>query len=66
MAQQIKISTEPVSLTEKKILSAIADDLAALRAALGTLTTKLDNDATVTDTNYTALCATPVVIATRR
>ena len=66
MAQPIKISAAQLSLTEKKALLAVADDLAALRAALGTLTAKLGADATVTDTNYTALCATPVVIATRR
>ena len=66
MAQQIKISTEAISLTEKKILSAMADDIAALRAALGILTAKLDADATVTDTNYTALVATPVVIVTQK
>lgn len=66
MAQQIKISAELLSPTEKKVLSAIADDLAALRAALGTLTTKLDNDAGVTDVNYTALCATPVTIVTTK
>lgn len=66
MAQQIKISTEAISLTEKKILSAMADDIAALRAAIGVLTAKLDADATVTDTNYTALVATPVVIVTQK
>lgn len=66
MAQQIKISAELLSPTEKKVLSAMADDLAALRAALGTLTAKLDADAGVTDTNYTALVATPVVIVTQK
>ena len=45
MAQQIKISAELLSPTEKKVMSAMADDLAALRAALGTLTAKLDADA---------------------
>jgi hypothetical protein len=64
MAQQIKISAEQISLVEKRLLSAIADDLAALRATIGVLTAKLDADAGVTDTNYTALVATPVVIST--
>lgn len=66
MAQQIKISAELLSPTEKKVMSAMADDLAALRAALGVLTAKLDLDAGVTDVNYTALVATPVVIVTTK
>ena len=66
MAQQIKISTEAISLPEKKVLSAMVDDIAALRAAVGILTAKLDADATVTDTNYTALVATPIVLVTQK
>ena len=66
MAQPIKISAAQLSLTEKKALLAVADDLAALRAALGVLTAKLDLDAGVTDVNYTALVATPVVIVTTK
>jgi len=66
MAQQIKISAEPISLTEKRLLSSVADDLAAIRAALVVLTTKLDSDAGVTDVNYTTLIATPLVLTTTK
>lgn len=44
-----------VSLEEKKLLTAAANDLAALRAAFVALTAKLDADAGVTDTNYGSL-----------
>ena len=56
MAQQIKISAEQLSLVEKKVLTAVATDLAALRTSFVTLTAKLDLDAGVTDTNYASLC----------
>lgn len=66
MAQQIKISAEPISLTEKRLLSSVADDLAAIRAALVVLTTKLDSDAGVTDVNYATLVTTPLVLTTTK
>ena len=66
MAQQIKISAEPISNSEKKLFAAVADDLAAIRAQLGVLTAKLDADAGTTDTNYTALVATPLVVVTTK
>jgi len=40
-------------------LVAIVTDLIALKTAYAVLTAKLDADAGVTDTNYTALCAPP-------
>lgn len=58
---QVKITAELLSLTEKKVLSAVADDLAALRASVVAITAKLDADATVTDTNYAALCNPPAL-----
>lgn len=38
------------------LLAAAQADIADLRSRLTTLTAKLDADATVTDTNYGALC----------
>lgn len=59
MAQQIKISAQLIDLESKKVLTAVAADLAALRASFVALTAKLDADATVTDTNYGALTNPP-------
>jgi tRNA threonylcarbamoyladenosine modification (KEOPS) complex Pcc1 subunit len=56
MAQQIKISAQTLDPEQKKVLSVIADDLAALRAAVVAITAKLDADAGVTDTTYASLC----------
>lgn len=58
---QVRVNAELLSLTEKKVLSAVADDLAALRASVVAVTAKLDLDATVTDTNYAALCNPPAL-----
>lgn len=58
---QVKVNAELLSLVEKKVLSAVADDLAALRTSVTTLTAKLDLDAGVTDTNYAALCNPPAL-----
>lgn len=55
MAQQIRISAQLIDLESKKVLTAVAVDLAALRASFVALTAKLDLDAGVTDTNYGAL-----------
>lgn len=61
MAQQIKISAQLIDLESKKVLTAVAADLAALRASFVALTAKLDADATVTDTNYGATTNPPAV-----
>jgi len=61
MAQQIKISAQLIDLESKKVLSAVAVDLAALRASIVALTAKLDLDATVTDTNYASLTNPPAM-----
>lgn len=62
---QVKISAETLDLPEKKVLSAVADDLAALRASLAALTAKLDADATVTDTDYADTCNPPALTVVR-
>lgn len=55
MAQQIKISAMLIQPEEKKVLTAIAADLAALRAAIVGINAKLDADVGVTDTTYASL-----------
>jgi hypothetical protein len=41
----------------RPLITALQADIKQLRAANATLTAKLDADAGVTDTNYTALCS---------
>ena len=62
---QVKINAENLDLTQKKVLAAVADDLAALRASVVALTAKLDLDATVTDANYASLC-NPAALSTTK
>lgn len=62
---QVKINAELLGNIEKKVLGAIADDLAALRTSVTLITAKLDADATVTDTNYAALCNPPALSTTK-
>lgn len=62
---QVKINAELLDLTQKKVLTAVADDLAALRASIVAVTAKLDLDATVTDTNYAATCNPPALSTTK-
>lgn len=62
MAQQIKISAQLIDLESKLVLTAVANDLAALRASFVALTAKLDLDATVTDANYGTLTNPPALI----
>lgn len=65
MAQQIKISAQLLDLEQQKVLSAVADDLAALRAAVVAITAKLDLDGGVTGTDYAATC-NPAAVTTRK
>lgn len=52
-----KISAEVgIEPTTKLILTALVADVNALRTANAFLVAKLDADATVTDTDYAALC----------
>lgn len=51
-----QISATLLNLAEKELLTALVADVNALRAANAILLAKLDADATVTDTNYAALC----------
>lgn len=44
-----------LTLQEEDLLTLLATDIAALRAAIIGINAKLDADAGVTDTNYTAL-----------
>lgn len=62
---QVKINAELLDLVQKKVLTAVADDLAALRASIVAVTAKLDLDATVTDTNYAATCNPPALSTTK-
>lgn len=48
----------------RALFVSIVADLTAVKASITGLTTKLDNDAGVTDTNYTALWATTLVLST--
>ncbi|MFM7013263.1 MAG: hypothetical protein ACKO0Z_28690 [Betaproteobacteria bacterium] len=43
----------------KVLIGILLTEITNLRTSLATLTAKLDNDAGVTDTNYTALCTPP-------
>lgn len=47
-----------------KLLQSVVTDLTAVKASIGGITAKLDADAGVTDTNYTALWATTLVLNT--
>lgn len=38
------------------LLNALQDDITAIRTSFVTLTAKLDDDATVTDTDYASVC----------
>lgn len=60
-----KINAQLLDTETKKVLSDMADDLAALRASVVALTAKLDADATVTDTNYAATCNPPALNTTK-
>ena len=62
---QVKISAELLDTIEKKVLSAVADDLAALRTSVTAITAKLDADGGVTDTNYAATCNPPALSTTK-
>lgn len=62
---QVKISAELLDAVEKKVFAAVADDLAALRTSVVAVTAKLDADATVTDTDYAALCNPPTLSTTK-
>lgn len=62
---QVKINAENLDLTQKKVLAAVADDLAALRASLVAVTAKLDLDGGVTDVNYASLC-NPAALSTTK
>ena len=55
MAQSVRAAN--LSLEDKKVLAAIQGDVTSLYTAIAALVAKLDADAGVTDTNYTALCA---------
>lgn len=56
MARSIsaEVGIEP---NTKVLIKELYDDNVRLRASLAALLAKLDLDATVTDTNYAALCA---------
>lgn len=61
---QVKINAELLNPVEKKVLSAVADDLAALRASFVALTAKLDtNHGAATDH---AATLNPVALSTTK
>lgn len=51
-----KLAAMHLDLSDKLALENLLDEISALRTSVTTLTAKLDADATVTDTNYAALC----------
>lgn len=58
---EVQVSAELLDTITKRVMAAVADDLAALRASVVAVTAKLDADATVTDTNYAATCNPPAL-----
>lgn len=50
------INAENFTPEQRRVMQALLAETTALRAALAVLLPKLDADAGVTDTNYTALC----------
>ena len=56
MSVQIKVSATLLDPEQKKALTAVASDLAALRASVVAITAKLDTDAGVTAADFAATC----------
>lgn len=56
MPVQIKVSAMLLEPEQTKALTAVASDLAALRASVVAITAKLDTDAGVTATDFAATC----------
>ena len=54
MSVQIKVSAMLLEPEQKKALTAVASDLAALRASVVAITAKLDTDAGVTAADFAA------------